>query len=183
MRPRNHSSRSPFPSLPTRARAVFRRAGLIALGALAALLFLPQLGPAEDESATVRSASPASAAEQEASAQNVLQPGYVMVLASWICPFPRLDEVNDVALRLIEPPLTELTEQGDLIGWGQFNGGFRDEYNYHTYYIAESMEDYRRAIGRVLTFMSQEVPDDTNAFYELCSRTRETRVTVVTARP
>jgi len=200
MRPRNHPSRSDASFPLNRARTFLGRAGLIVLGALVALLLLPRMGPVEHESTTVHGTAAPGAVDASTSPtdgpvdvpakghtnileQNILQPGYVMVLASWVCSFPRLDEVNQVSLRIIEPPLTELVDQGDLVGWGQLNGEFRDEYNYHTYYIAESMEAYRQAIGQVLTFMSQEVPDQMNAFYELCSRTRETRVTVVTARP
>lgn len=178
------------------ARAVSSRLGLAALGAAVAFLLLQSPGRTGDghevgngeghASATVLSPVAeawASELPDEASAASVLRPGYVMVLASWRCSFPRLEQVNEVALRLIEAPLSELTRQGRLVGWGQFNGEFRDEFNYHTYYIAESMEDYRRAIGRVLTHMNQEVPDEMHEFYDLCGTTRETRVTVITARP
>jgi hypothetical protein len=169
---------------------------LIAVGVAGGLLLLPRDGPARDglDPLHTETDHPTDVAppvpdvvnetiDRGGPAESLLKPGDVMVLASWRCSFPRLAEVNEVALQLIEPPLTRLTEAGQLIGWGQFNGEFRDEYNYHTYYIAERMEDYRRAIGQVLNHMNRDVPELMTQFYQLCSMTRETRITVVTARP
>jgi hypothetical protein len=185
-----------LPSLSPRGRARPGWLVLIVLGVVGGLLLLPGDGPAWEGTDALHGetdlppngAPPVPVAvnpelDGVVPAQGLLKPGDVMVLASWRCSFPRLQEVNEVALQLIEPPLTQLTEAGQLIGWGQFNGEFRDEYNYHTYYIAERVEDYRRAIGQVLNHMNRDVPDVMTQFYELCSSTRETRVTVVTARP
>lgn len=113
----------------------------------------------------------------------VLRPGHVLVLAAWRCSYPRLDRVNEVALGIVEPPLSRLVEEGRVIGWGQFNGEFREEFNYYTYYVTRSVQDYRQALSRVLTHMNQQVPELRNEFYELCSSTRETIMNVVTAQP
>lgn len=113
----------------------------------------------------------------------VLRPGNVLVLASWRCSFLQLDRVNEVALGIIEPPLTTAQADGLVEGWGQFNGSIRDEFNYHTYYVSRSVEEYRRALGRVISHMSREVPELMAEFYEHCDQTRETIVTITTARP
>ncbi len=185
-----------LPSLSRRGRARPGWMVLVVLGVLGGMLLLPRDGPARDGADALQGETdlPSNGAppvplavspelDGVVPAQSLLKPGDVMVLASWRCSFPRLEEVNEVALQLIEAPLTRLTEAGQLIGWGQFNGEFRDEYNYHTYYIAERVEDYRRAIGQVLNHMNRDVPEVMAQFYELCSMTRETRITVVTARP
>lgn len=113
----------------------------------------------------------------------VLRPGNVLILASWRCSFLQLDRVNEVALGIIESPLTSAQEDGLVEGWGQFNGSIRDEFNYHTYYVSRSVEDYRRALGRVISYMSREVPELMAEFYDLCDQTREMIMTVETARP
>jgi hypothetical protein len=148
---------------------------LVLILALGALLLLPRAGPTS-------SGLEAEATEAPA-VRSLLEPGQYLVLASWRCSFPRLERVNEVALELIEVPLTAMAEQGRVLGWGQLNGGFRDDYNYHTYYITPSVEDYRRALGSVLSHMNRERAEEMSEFYELCSSTRETRVMVVTARP
>jgi hypothetical protein len=112
-----------------------------------------------------------------------LEPGHLLILASWVCSFPRLDRVNELALELIEDPLSRQVANGSLVGWGQLNGQFRDEYNYHTYYIARSQQEYRQALGQVLNHMSRERQAEMEEFYQHCSRTRELVVNVVTARP
>lgn len=157
----------------------------LSVAAAAAVLVLSGDGAPLVE-ASVESSPPASAVADAAlstRAESVLRPGDTMVLASWQCSFLQLERVNEVALGIIESPLTEATEEGFVQGWGQLNGSIRDEYNYHTFYITRSVEDYRRALGRVLTYMSQETPDLMDEFYDLCETTRETTVTVVTARP
>jgi hypothetical protein len=111
-----------------------------------------------------------------------LLPGRVLVLASWQCSFLQLERANELARMVVEEPLNRLMEQGRLVGWGQLNGDFRAEFNYHTYYLADTMSQYRTALGQVLTHISRERQSEMEEFYRLCSNTRETAVTVVTAR-
>ena len=85
--------------------------------------------------------------------------------------------------KIVEAPLSRAVEEGSLLGWGQFNGEFRDEFNYHTYYPATSVEQYRTALGRVLNHISREAQGEMEEFYTLCHQTREMAVRVVTAHP
>lgn len=112
-----------------------------------------------------------------------LRPGQVLVIASWSCAFMQLDRVNQLGMNIIEEPLTRLVEDGRLAGWGQLNGEFRDEYNYHTFYLADSQEQYRDALSQVLNHVSGSARDDMEEFYQHCSQTQELSVRVVSSRP
>lgn len=170
---------SVLPSLPSTSGS--GRSLWPAIPVLALLLLLPgEDAPAAGAPHT--EAVPPTAALAGVDA-DVLRPGNVLILASWRCSFLQLDRVNEVALGIIEAPLTRAQEDGLVVGWGQFNGGIRDEFNYHTYYVARSVEDYRRALGRVMSYISQEASELMAEFYNLCDQTRETVVTVETARP
>jgi hypothetical protein len=170
---------SPSPSIPPQrsrwVRALRTFAPVLALG----LLLTGEETPAAEASSAEAPYLPALVPLDA----DVLRPGNVLVLASWRCSFLRLDRVNEVALGIIETPLTSAAGDGLVEGWGQFNGSIRDEFNYHTYYVSRSVEDYRRALGRVISYMSREVPELMAEFYDLCDLTRETIMTVETARP
>ncbi|MEX2527252.1 MAG: hypothetical protein WEA09_06395 [Gemmatimonadota bacterium] len=112
-----------------------------------------------------------------------LQPGQVLVIASWACSFLQLDRVNALGLALVEDPLSRLVDQGQVVGWGQLNGNIRDEYNYHTFYLVESEEQYRAALRQVLAHIGGDGEAHMEEFYRHCSRTQEMTVRVVTARP
>lgn len=112
-----------------------------------------------------------------------LEPGHVLVLAAWKCSYPRLDHVTDLALSLVEEPLNQAVEEGKLLGWGQMNGTIRDEFNYVTYYLARSIEDYHSAFGPLISYMGRERRTELEEFYSLCGETEQMTLTVMTTRP
>jgi hypothetical protein len=118
-----------------------------------------------------------------AAAGAILHPGDVLVLASWRCSFLQLDRAAGLALTIVESPLTRMVEEGRIRGWGQLKGDIRADYNYHTFYIAPTLEDYRRALGAVMVHMNEERSQEMREFYDLCETTRELPVTVITSRP
>ena len=152
---------------------------LVALGGTrAAFPGVPAAADAGDSMAPYPTEVPTPALE----AGVVLEPGDVMVLASWRCSYLQLERVNALALAIIEAPLSRMVEEGRLRGWGQLNGDLRADFNYHTFYVARSLEDYRRSLGAVMTHMHGERREEMDEFYRLCETTREVPVTVVTAR-
>lgn len=112
----------------------------------------------------------------------VLRPGNVIVLARWRCSYLQLARANELALSVIEDPMVRMVDQGRILGWGQFNGDIRDEFNYITFYVAPSMADYRRALGAVMDNIAGARAEEMREFYRLCDRTEEVSLTVVTAR-
>lgn len=161
---------------------------LLPPAAIAALLLAgPTRGSAQDAAPSLRTTPeppvPAMGWPTVPVPDASLRAGDVLVLASWRCSYMQLARVNEVAQAIIEVPLTRAVDEGRLRGWGQFNGEFRDEFNYHTFYIAPSIETYRQVLGSVLRYMNDEAVDEMQEFYRLCDATRETAVTVVLARP
>lgn len=152
---------------------------LTAVGALqSALLGHPDPGPPTHPLQAVGEESPASPMESEV----VLEAGNVLILASWRCSYLQLERVNELGRAIVEPPLIRMAREGRVLGWGQLNGDLRAEYNYHTFYVARSLDDYRRALGAVMTHIHEERRSEMEEFYRLCDSTREVPLTVVTAR-
>jgi len=112
----------------------------------------------------------------------VLRPGNVIVLARWRCSYLQLARANELALSVIEAPMIRMVDEGRILGWGQLNGDIRDEFNYITFYVAPSLDDYRRALGAVMDYIAGPRAEEMREFYRLCDRTEEVSLTVVTAR-
>lgn len=181
MRSVRHFLRTPSRSSGMRSfRRRFSRGVLVAALAPLGLLLLSGVPGEGRDVASFPEGSGAVGLPMEGAS---LEPGHLLVLASWVCSYPSLDRVNELAMELIEVPLSRQVANGSLVGWGQLNGQFRDEYNYHTYYIARSQQEYRQALGQVLNHMSRERQTEMEEFYQHCSRTRELVVNVVAARP
>jgi hypothetical protein len=70
-----------------------------------------------------------------------------------------LGKVNKIVDSLTSPIWQEIMDEGMLMGWGQLNHEWGDEYNCNFYYVAKDKESFFTAWDEFVKRMSQRHPD------------------------
>lgn len=71
------------------------------------------------------------------------QPG-TLVLSQNMVPMGDVFKVNKIVDSVFAPILNGLADEGKIIGWGQLNHAWGDEWNINFYYIAKDMDSFHK---------------------------------------
>jgi hypothetical protein len=76
-------------------------------------------------------------------------------------------KVNELIDSVTVPIMQELIDEGKLIGWGQLNHAWGDEWNVNIYYIAESHKAFIEAWQEFIKRVNERFPDIGNEWSPL----------------
>lgn len=98
--------------------------------------------------------------------EKMKKPGWLVVSQNMVSPGD-VEKLNKQIDSLTLPIMQELVDEGFLMGWGQFNHAWGDEWNLNMYYVAESQEAFFKAWNEFVKRVSERHPDSYNSWASL----------------
>lgn len=113
---------------------------------------------------------PSTAVAQQAQAPE--RPG-TLVVSLQRCSLDTLDELNEFTKTVFLPILEAQVRAGTLLGWGEFQHDWGDEWNVGWYYLARDKAQFFAAFDEFLAEVLRRDPEALKKFGRWCSDHRD----------